>query len=133
MKNVKFKLSVFAICILGSAALASSGGRYILEWNSIDGGGGVSTGGKYTLNGTIGQPDAGYLSGGQYYLEGGFQTGGALCFVNFEDFGKLAEYWLTNGSNLPADLVPDGIINADDLAELANWWLTPCPYGWPLK
>ena len=126
-------LAAVAICVAGSAVLAASGGQYILEWSTIDGGGGTSSGGQYTLTGTIGQPDAGYLYGGQFDLDGGFQTGGPLCFVNLEDFAKFAEYWLVSGFDLPADLDSDGTVNSNDLAELAYWWLSICPYGWPLK
>ena len=133
MKAAKMILAIFAICGLGSAAIAGSGGQYVLEWSSIDGGGGTSSGGQYTLTGTIGQPDAGNLSGGQFEVEGGFWAGGELCFVNFEDFAKFSEYWLLSGLDLPADLYPDGTVNGGDLAELAYWWLSRCPYGWPLK
>ena len=51
---------------------ASSGGDYVLDWFTMDGGSGTGTGGDYTLSGTIGQPDAGSMSGGDYSIEGGF-------------------------------------------------------------
>jgi hypothetical protein len=57
---------------IGSAAFASSGGDYILDWYTIDAGGGTSTGGDYSLSGTIGQPDAGQMGGGEYAVSGGF-------------------------------------------------------------
>ncbi len=133
MKSAKITILAFVICVSGSVVFASSGAQYILEWSTIDGGGGTSSGGQYTLTGTIGQPDAGYMYGGQFDLDGGFMTGGPLCFVNLEDFAKFAEYWLSSGPDLPADLYPDGTVNIDDLAELAYWWLSRCPYGWPLK
>lgn len=53
-------------------ALASSGGSYVLDWYTVDGGGGGSTGGSYSLSGTIGQADAGDMSGGSYGISGGF-------------------------------------------------------------
>jgi hypothetical protein len=66
----------FTLCILcflvAGSALASSGGDYILDWYTIDGGGGTSSGGVYSVSGTIGQPDAGEMSGGDYALSGGF-------------------------------------------------------------
>ncbi len=133
MNTVKMVLVIIGICIFGSVVLAGSGGQYVLEWSTIDGGGGVSSGGQYSLRGTIGQHDAGYLGGGQFDIDGGFQVGGALCFVNFVDFAKFAEYWLMSGSNLSADLYPDGTIDNNDLSELTHWWLSPCPYDWPLK
>ncbi len=65
-------LIVTAFIAVTSNALASSGGDYVLDWYTIDGGGGTSTGGDYNLSGTIGQPDAGSMSGGDYSLGGGF-------------------------------------------------------------
>ena len=44
------------VATLVGTALASSGGDYVLDWYTIDGGGGMSTGGDYSLSGTIGQP-----------------------------------------------------------------------------
>jgi hypothetical protein len=67
-------LGVLCILMVGLAA-ASSGGSYVLDWYTIDGGGGTSAGGNYSLSGTIGQPDAGALSGGDYGLSGGFWGG----------------------------------------------------------
>ena len=116
-------------------ALASSGGPYILNWSTIDGGGGVSSGGQYSLSGTIGQADAGNLAGGQYEVLGGFWSGGPMCFVEFEDYANFASFWLQTGSDLPADLYKDKFdtVNWDDLGEFVYWWLYDCPYGWPLR
>jgi len=58
--------------VLVGQVFASSGGPYVLDWYTIDGGGGTSSGGDYSLSGTIGQPDAGGMSGGDYAIEGGF-------------------------------------------------------------
>jgi len=107
--------------------------QYVLDWHTIDGGGGQSSGGTYILTGTIGQPDAGYLGDDNYELLGGFWVGGPLCIVNFVDFANFAEYWLQTGAGLPADLYEDGFIDYDDLLEFANVWLCICPYDWPLK
>jgi len=46
-----------------------------MDWNTVDGGGGVSTGGGWAFTGTVGQPDAGTLSGGAWTLQGGFWNG----------------------------------------------------------
>ncbi len=124
---------LFAGFILVSSALAQSGGPYVLEWSTIDGGGGVSSGGPYVLSGTIGQPDAGNLAGGQYEVLGGFWPGGPMCFVEFEDYARFAQYWLQIGDDLPGDLYKDefDIVNWKDLDEFVYWWLYDCPYGWP--
>ncbi len=45
---------------------------YVLDWHTLDGGGGTSTGGAYALAGTLGQPDAGTMTGGSFTLQGGF-------------------------------------------------------------
>ena len=132
MKTVKMML---AICVLASVAVAGSGGQYILEWSTIDGGGGTSTGGPYTLTGTIGQHDAAYSYSDEYELLGGFWPGGPLCIVNFEDFANFAQYWLDTGTGSPADLYEDenDIVDVLDLKEFVNEWLRYCPYNWPLK
>ena len=121
-------LSIFSV-----SASGQTGGPYVLEWSTIDGGGGQSSGGQYVLTGTIGQPDAASSAGGNYELLGGFWPGGPLCFVEFEDFARFAEYWLESGSNLPADLDGNGIVNLNDLKLFVNEWLCFCPYNWPLK
>jgi hypothetical protein len=73
-------LTLTALLLLASVALAQSGGGYDLSWSTVDGGGATwSEGGGYSLGGTIGQPDAGVLSGGGYTLAGGFWPGGAAA------------------------------------------------------
>ena len=110
-------------------------GDYTISWHSIDGGGGRSSAGQYTLTGNIGQPDAAYSEAGQYELLGGFWTGGPLCFVDFEDFARFAQYWLVTGPDLPADLYEDqfNIVDWLDLEKFIDDWLYYCPYDWPLK
>jgi len=108
-------------------------GDYEITWQTIDGGGGRSSGGAYVLAGTIGQSDAGYSNGGDYELLGGFWPGGPLCIVKFEHFARFALYWLDTGSDIPADLYEDNIVDCLDLGEFAYEWLYYCPYNWPLK
>ncbi|MHC4648463.1 MAG: hypothetical protein ACYTBJ_23640 [Planctomycetota bacterium] len=141
MKAISFKaiirkyvvlLSVVCLFVPASAH-AQSGGPYVLEWSTIDGGGGQSSGGAYVLTGTIGQPDAAYSSEGNYEILGGFWPGGSLCFVEFDDFARFADYWLATGAGLPADLYEDGAIDWHDLREFAYEWLYECPHGWPLR
>jgi hypothetical protein len=116
-----------------SVAFAQSSGPYVLEWSTIDGGGGQSSGGPYVLTGTIGQPDAEYSDGGSYELLGGFWPGGPICIVDFEDFARFAQYWLQTGSNLPADFYKDDTIDEKDLRRFVAEWLYECPYGWTLR
>ena len=131
-ENVR-KVVVLVCLLLFSPALGQSGGPYILEWSTIDGGGGTSSGGRYIVSGTIGQPDAAWSAGGDYELLGGFWPGGPLCIVNFDDFARFAEYWLETGSDLPADLYEDDIVNWFDLDVFVDEWLDYCPYDWPLR
>jgi hypothetical protein len=63
---------LFLLVVVVGKAMASSGGNYVLDWYTIDGGGGTSTGGDYSISGTIGQQDAGEMSGGDCSLGGGF-------------------------------------------------------------
>jgi len=125
-------MSLLAVCVLTSvSALSQSGGDYILDWSTIDGGGGTSRGGQYVLTGTIGQPDASYSGAGGYELLGGFWPGGPLCFVEFGDFVVFAELWLIG--DVSGDLDNDEDIDFGDLQLLTDYWLSDCPYKWPLR
>src|SRR5262245_6756382 len=84
MKNFRFEFRdlrlmplnrLFLVLALAFARLSAHAQSYLIDWFTIDGGGGTSSGGSYSLSGTIGQPDAGTLSGGNYTLEGGFWPG----------------------------------------------------------
>jgi len=129
------RIKSLIVCVLAviSSASGQSGGPYILEWSTIDGGGGICAGGQYSLSGTIGQPDADWTSGGGYEVLGGFWPGGPLCFVEFDDFARFAQLWLDTGTGLAADLDNDDDVDFGDLQWLSDYWLFSCPYRWPLK
>jgi hypothetical protein len=133
------RLAVWIILLVSVSAMGQTGGQYELVWSTIDGGGGRSSGGPYTLICTIGQPDAAAVSGGDYELLGGFLPGGPLCFVDFHDYARFAEYWLYEtcdvGNNWcnGADLDHLYGVNELDLKLFVEEWLCYCPVGWPLK
>ncbi|MHC4499972.1 MAG: hypothetical protein ACYS21_12760, partial [Planctomycetota bacterium] len=126
LKN-KVLTALLGLLVLLSTAQAQSGGDYILEWSTIDGGGGTSSGAEYVLSGTAGQPDAGEMTGGQYELSGGFWPGGPLCLVEFEDYARFARHWLASGSGLPGDLDGDLDVDEFDLKRFVDEWLYECP------
>ncbi|MHC4463712.1 MAG: hypothetical protein ACYS6W_11830 [Planctomycetota bacterium] len=131
----------FSMMLLVVLTASAGGGEsaYVLDWSTIDGGGGTSSGGPYTLTGTIGQPDAAYSTGGSYELLGGFWPGGPLCVVDFHRFARFAEHWLEKPCNpgndwcSGADLEPDGDVDRADLKLFVYQWLNYCPYDWRLK
>jgi hypothetical protein len=126
---MKISRLIFILAALVFASVAC--GDYKIVWSTIDGGGWRSSGEQYQLSVTISQSDAGYSAGGNYELLGGFWPGGPLCFVEFDDFARLAEYRLATGADLPADL--DGIVDLVDLKLFVDEWLCLCPYNWPLR
>ena len=123
------KIIVLLVLVMSLSAVAD----YEISWSTIDGGGGTSSGGQYLVRGTIGQHDAAYSQGRQYELLGGFWPGEPMCFINFEHFARFAEYWLVSGSDLPADLYEDNIVDLLDLKLFVDEWLYWCPYDWLLK
>ncbi len=137
MKHFKiiFLAALVLMLVSSMPCYAQSGGPYVLEWSTIDGGGGTSSGGQYSLTATIGQHDAAYSQGGDYELLGGFWPGGPLCFVDFHHFARFAGYWLEPGAGSPADLYEDldDEVNWLDLGVFVEEWLCYCPAGWPLK
>jgi hypothetical protein len=68
-------LTLAALFLLASVALAQTGGGYDLSWSTIAGGGGNSQGGSLSVADTIGQPDVGVSNGGPYSVQGGFWGG----------------------------------------------------------
>lgn len=69
MKTIR----LFLLALVVGAPTLALAQSYVINWSSIDGGGGTSTGGVYSVSGTIGQPDAGpTMTNGQYVVTGGF-------------------------------------------------------------
>ena len=125
-------LLIVMLLVLAAPASAQSGGGYELSATVI-GSGGQSTGGSYRVRATISQPEAGVMSGGDYELLGGFLQGEAPQIVDFRLFARFADWWFEEGSNLPADLHPDNVINFLDVVEFGDKWLDYRPLSWPLK
>jgi hypothetical protein len=73
---------------------------YVLDWWTMDGGGGPSAGGVYDVLGTLGQPDVGRAIGGSYLLSGGFLAGSdtSLVFAEGFELGDTSAWSATTGS-----------------------------------
>ena len=80
------------------AVVASA--QYVIDWHTMDGGGGDSAGGPYTLSGTIGQPDAHTMTGGDFDLVGGYWA--MLMALDVGEGPALRIEWLTPASALIA-------------------------------
>lgn len=78
---------------------------YVLDWWTMDGGGGPSAGGAFDVLGTIGQPDVGNAAGGSFQLTGGFLAGGAsdLVFADGFEHGNTSAW-----SETTDDVKPGG-------------------------
>jgi hypothetical protein len=61
------------------------------------------------------------------------QSGGPLCFVQFDDFARFAEQWLYTGTGLAGDIDKDNDVDIEDLKRFADYWLACCPYNWTLR
>ncbi len=133
--NTKHIPVIVTMLLIGFINSGVSAGDYVIDWSTIDGGGGRSTGGDFVLVGTIGQYDAAYSQGGDSEVLGGFWQGRPTCFVDFAHFARFAQYWLDTGTGLPADLYEDenNIVDLLDLKEFIEEWLCYCPDDWPLK
>ncbi len=132
MKHFRIIFLVALVLMLASPmpVEAQSGGSYVLEWSTIDGGGGQSSGGSYSLTGTIGQPDAAYSAAGAYEVFGGFwpylptcwsaaecggqRSGDANCdgAVNFIDLGRMKVAFFSSKGDANYDCCAD--LNHDD-------------------
>src|SRR5437773_2686222 len=70
--------------LLASAPAARA--QFLIDWYTVDSGGGSSAGGGFSLTGTIGQPDAADQAGGAFQCLGGFWGGGSVsapsCYAN---------------------------------------------------
>lgn len=83
-KNLYIIIAIFVLSlVIGSIALAQTGGVFTLRQFTMDNGGGSSSGGTFVVRGTAGQADAGRASGDSFTLEGGFwhNTGPRLIYL----------------------------------------------------
>jgi len=84
--NTKHIPVIVTMLLIGFINSGASAGDYIIDWSTIDGGGGTSSGGEFVITGTIGQHDAGtVMSSGSFNWTGGFWPGMQVpvCIVDF--------------------------------------------------
>lgn len=67
-----------AALLLLPAATALALADFSIDWQAINGGGGISSAPGLTLAGTVGQPSPGYSDGGGYQLTAGFWVAAPL-------------------------------------------------------
>lgn len=111
---IRFKSASLSV-LAGLLCCPATAQPYVIDWFTLDGGGGVSTGGVYTIQGTIGQPDAGLSSGGPYSLVGGFwgvveavQTPGAplLSIAHIPELSTMNVSWPLPATGFVLDQSP---------------------------
>jgi hypothetical protein len=140
--------AVFAVAASGFLA-ASACAQPVIDWYTIDGGGGTSSavlpgGDTIAISGTIGQPDAGpAMSGGAFTITGGFWAGFAsppptACDPDYNQDGNADQddvaYLVNviagapNPSGRDPDFNQDGNVDQDDYITLVNVIAgAPCP------
>lgn len=104
-------MSAMTVLFLGYFAPLGNA-QFVIDWSTIDGGGGTSTGGEFSLSGTAGQPDAGTLTGGNFELVGGF--------------------WAVStpaAGGLPGDLNCDGSVTVTDIGAFVLALTNPAGYA----
>jgi len=112
---------------------------FVVDWHTIDGGGGTSTGGAFALEGTIGQFDAGVtMTGGSFEVHGGYwgpvDADGPCSVADFAvPFGVLdffdvqAFLGLFSAMNESADLNNDAVFDFFDVQAFLNAFSAGCP------
>lgn len=144
----RIDLIAITVAIAGATALvatapasprADAAGTPVIDWHTIDCGGGTSSNGGFVLSGTIAQatagPATGAAPGGDFVILGGFWLPPTVettpCVgdldgdgvVEASDLGLLLAVWGTAGGS--ADLDDDGVVSASDLGVLLGAW-GPC-------
>jgi hypothetical protein len=124
----RFVYTSAALAGLAAPALAQPE----INWQTIDGGGGVLAGGVFELGGTIGQPDAGVaMTGGAFTLQGGFWVSDA-CPADFNldgfvDFFDFDDFVIAFESGDPsADFNSDSFIDFFDFDDFTLAFETGC-------
>lgn len=84
---VGFTLAV-GLCVCAAEEAGDTPPRepFVLDWWTMDGGGGPTVGGGFELLASIGQPDVGVAIGEDYLLQGGFLAGGDLGILFVDGF-----------------------------------------------
>jgi len=85
------------------------------------------------MTGELGHSGPGAMASENYGMTSPLAAAGIICIIEFDDFARFAQYWLYTGSDMPADLYEDNMVNFEDMRELADLWLFSCPYEWPLR
>ncbi len=102
-----------AIVLTLLCATSSASAQFVLDWHTIDSGGGTAVGGGFQLSGTVGQPDArGPLVGAEWTLAGGFWPGVPV-----------------NGPDLLGDMNCDGSVTVGDINPFVLALTDPAGYA----
>jgi len=118
--------TILSLTVLCFTIVRSSAQSDVIDWHTIDGGGGTSTGGVYSVSGTIGQPDAGGpMTNGRYSVTGGFwalpqavqQTGAPTLTIAPAAPGQATISWTPN--------TPGFVLQESLSLSAANWTNSP--------
>lgn len=137
------RLGLIGLLVIVMQAVAgdtadTGGSTLAIEWQTIDGGGGISTAGTLRLVSTIGQPDPGTATAGDLQLNGGFLPGtyeiALPCpadtngdeLVDINDLLDVLAAWGPCPAPCPTDTNGDDVVDINDLLDLlAAWGMCP--------
>jgi len=108
--------------------MAAGASSLVVDWCTVDAGGGTATGASFSVSSTVGQPDAGTFTNSSHAIRGGFW--GIVAVVQTPDAPTL-EIGVSGNTILlmwPIDESGFSVEETSTLPQQASWSQIPPPY-----